>query len=202
MHKQIAFIILIGSTLLWACKNDRQEEPIAGRYIEEIRKETIHFTDGSTYELNLQPETRVFYLVRHAEKDTFPQHDPDLTPEGVKRADRLFEILKGTRVDDIYSTLTMRTLATGEPLANGKGLKMRPYESRKMKELYQTIVDSTRAKRIVVIGHSNNLPAFANYLGDKEWFSQSWDESDYDNLVIILDQDDNKEVLPLRYTLK
>ena len=194
-----ALIITLG---ILACTSGKKEEPIAGKYIDHVNKETIVFEDGTQYVMEVGDETRVFYLVRHSEKDTFPKHDPDLTPEGVNRSNRLFEMLKGTRIDDIYSTLYMRTLSTAEPLANGKGLKMKPYEARQMRDLYNNIIDSTRAKRVLLVGHSNNIPAFANFMAGKDVYNQTFDEEDYDHFVIVLDHGETKEVLPLRFSNK
>ena len=65
----------------------------------------------------------MFYIVRHAEKETGIDPgtmktftDPPLSLAGNQRALKLKEILGSKNVKHIYSTNTLRTISTAEPL--------------------------------------------------------------------------------------
>ena len=56
-------------------------------------------------------------LVRHAEKQD-EGFNPDLTPDGAARAERLAEIAADAGVEAIYTTEFCRTALTAQPAAN------------------------------------------------------------------------------------
>jgi broad specificity phosphatase PhoE len=122
-------------------------------------------------------------LVRHAEKGTDDPKDPELSEAGKQRAQRLAQVLKQTRVDAIYSTPYKRTRNTVAPLAEAKGLSIVTYDPSKLEEVDQ-LLQKFAGGTIVVVGHSNTVPGIANYLTGKNEF-QNFDESDYDNLLLI-----------------
>jgi hypothetical protein len=63
-----------------------------------------------------------FILVRHAEKVMESGSDPELKPEGVKRAESFVGLFTKSSIDAIYSTNYKRTRNTVTPLANAKSL--------------------------------------------------------------------------------
>jgi broad specificity phosphatase PhoE len=73
--------------------------------------------------------SHTLYLIRHAEKATTPANDPPLTAEGEVRAQVLKDSLSGKNIKHIYSTNTLRTRTTAEPLANELGLDINPYDT-------------------------------------------------------------------------
>ena len=187
--------------LVVSCKEKKPNiQSITGLYVSEIKKDVISFDNGLEYDLGVGSDSYVYYLVRHAEKDTIPANDPRLTDIGISRAGKLYEILKGTRIDGIYSTLFMRTLETVDSIASAKGVSIKPYDPSDFKDLHKRIVDSTSYKRILISGHSNTTPVFANYLSGTNFFTQSFDESDYDDFLIVVDRGDaGKDLIPLKY---
>src|SRR5690349_10813501 len=66
-------------------------------------------------------ETTVL-IVRHAEKGT--GSDPDLTPEGRKRAQALVEAARRRGVAAVYHTQYKRSLQTAEPTAAALGIPL------------------------------------------------------------------------------
>ena len=184
-----------------SCKESKPNiQSITGLYVSEIKKDVITFDTGLEYDLEAGSDAYVYYLVRHAEKDTIPTNDPRLTDFGISRASKLYDILKGTRLDGIYSTLFMRTLETVDSIASAKGVSIKPYDPSGFKDLHKMIVDSTSSKRILISGHSNTTPVLANYLSGTNFFTQSFDESDYDNFLIVVDRGDaGKDLIPLKY---
>lgn len=170
-------------------------------YITSIKDTIIIAEGGKEYKINTSKAEKIYYLIRHAEKDTIPDNsNPILTEEGLSRANYLAEMLKGTRVDAIYSTLYTRTLFTVDTLAARKGLKILPYEVSGLKELHETISNDNSQSAVVIVGHSNTTPAFANVILGRQEFNNGFDESDYDNLLIVIsDSDGNNIVHKLKY---
>jgi broad specificity phosphatase PhoE len=135
-------------------------------------------------ELPAQDKLTTFILIRHAEKDmTQSTNDPDLSPEGKKRAERLAALLNEGEVNAIYSTPYKRTRQTVEVLAKAKGLKIEDYQVNKEEEIDRMIANHAGGT-IVVSGHSNTIPWFANKLLGYEKY-RPWEDGDYDNVLLI-----------------
>ena len=113
---------------------------------------------------------RVVILVRHAEKADEPRADPPLTEAGRARADALAKTVDAARVSAVIVTPFLRTRGTAEPLA--RALSLTPIETPIAGGLaahVRTVADSVRARpageAIVVVGHSNTIPAIIAALG-------------------------------------
>ena len=118
-----------------------------------------------------------FILIRHAEKEATGT-DPNLTKEGEERAKKLVSMLEKQHVDEIYSTNFNRTKNTVKPLAEAKGLQVKTYDK-------QPDVANLKGT-IVIVGHSNTIPALANQLIGKDQF-KNFDDTDFGNILIIKD---------------
>lgn len=181
--------ILLGICILLAFGCKPKVIDFNGKYISEIERNIITFEDGNTMELNNEDGSKTFYLVRHAEKDTLPKKNPILTDAGYERSYRLAQIFKKTRLDAMYSTLYNRTIHTVDSLGNAKGLKTNIYQPKDLKQMSIDLADSKELNKVVIAGHSNTTPALANvFMGDKI-IETGFDESDYDNFLIV-------EILP------
>ena len=170
-----------------------------GKSILKIEREVIKFEDEST--LNLSNSNRVWYLVRHAEKDTTMKENPELNPEGVARATKLAEIFKGSQLDALYTTLYSRCISTIDPLSQLKGMPMRTYAPGKLKSLIDTIQLQKDLNHILIVGHSNTIPATANIILGKQLFTTSIEEDVYDNFYIVAEnqKDSVSNVYKLKY---
>lgn len=124
-----------------------------------------------------------FILVRHAEKVIESGSDPELKPEGVKRAESFAALFSKTSVDAIYSTNYKRTRNTVVPLANAKELTVNAYASLKATDL-ESLLAKHKGGTIVIAGHSNTIPDIANALIGEKRFEQFADD-DYGNILII-----------------
>src|ERR1043165_7635728 len=62
-------------------------------------------------------------LVRHAEKGTNSDKDPDLSPAGRARADALAEMLKDSGLVAIFTSEFKRTIETAAPTARAVGIE-------------------------------------------------------------------------------
>lgn len=115
-----------------------------------------------------QPSTII--LVRHAEKAATPANDPGLTPAGEQRARDLALALADAHVSTIITTQYQRTQATAKPLMDSA--KITPIivaaasDTKAHAEAVAAKARSSAAGSIVlVIGHSNTIPAIIAALG-------------------------------------
>jgi 2,3-bisphosphoglycerate-dependent phosphoglycerate mutase len=144
----------------------------------------------------LEQPTTVF-LVRHAEKDF--GDDPDLTPEGQERAERLCEMLKNTNLAAIYSTDLRRTVQTAEPTAAAKDLQIRIYSPYDLRFFAPQLLRRHRGETILVVGHSNTTPALASLLDPNADYPR-FSELDYTNLYIMsIPRQGDPKLLKLRF---
>lgn len=125
-------------------------------------------------------------LVRHAERATEPANDPVITPAGEQRAQALAAALKDAGVQAIVTTQFQRTRLTAKPLADALGLAAEVVEARGAthpQEVARTVLSRHAGKTVVVVGHSNTVPAIAAALGAPGPGEIA--DTTYDNLFIV-----------------
>lgn len=107
-------------------------------------------------------EPMMVYLVRHGEK-ALEGKDPDLTPQGRQRAQNIAAMLGKTGIAHIFSTDTLRTRQTAQPLAQASGLQVQLYEPKAP----QALVAKVKALNgpVLVVGHSNTLSELVRLFG-------------------------------------
>lgn len=109
--------------------------------------------------------TLAFVLVRHAEKATDDPKDPSLGDAGRARAARLAASFDGVPVSAVYATGYRRTQATAQPTAEAHGLPVRTYEADMPADAFAATLRTTHASgTVLVVGHSNTVPAIASAL--------------------------------------
>ena len=139
---------------------------------------------GTAVDQNGIEETATTYvLVRHAEKANDGTKDPVLTKQGQERAERLTQMLLPTKVDVIYSTNYQRTRQTVMPLAEKLDLEVIAYNPFD-KKAFLDLQEGTQGKTVLIVGHSNTVPAMVNQLIGKEQVNQL-EEDEYDKLFIV-----------------
>lgn len=192
------FILGILALLIISCKTDVVD--VNGKYIQSIERNIITLEGGHTLELDNSKGAKTIYLVRHAEKDTIPKSNPILTEAGYDRSFRLAELFKKTRLDAIYSTLYNRTMHTVDSLGNAKGLKTMIYQPKDLKQIGIDITESKEINKVIISGHSNTTPALANVFMGEKIIDLGFEESDYDNFLIVqINPDGGKTLYQLRY---
>jgi 2,3-bisphosphoglycerate-dependent phosphoglycerate mutase len=130
-----------------------------------------------------RPVTTVI-LVRHAEKKLEPNNqDPDLSPEGVERAQEIARVFGNAGINAIYATQYKRTQQTVRPLSERTGVTATVLEASQPDELIKRIQTSLRGQTIFVAGHNNTVPAIASQLSGEAF--PVIPESEYDNLFIV-----------------
>lgn len=200
MQRIIYTVLFTISILLISCSPKQVKTITNGTYISAIQEGVIIDEFGKEFLIDVQEDDKIYYLVRHAEKDTVPADNPNLTKKGLQRANYLANMMKGTRVDAVYSTMYTRTLFTIDTLAARKGLKILPYKPSALKPIYESISQDSTKSAVVIAGHSNTTPALANVILGRQEFPTGFDESDYDNILIVLDKPNEENVVyKLRY---
>lgn len=107
----------------------------------------------------------VFVLVRHAEKATDDPKDPTLSEAGVARAKRLAESLADAPVVAAYATKYHRTQLTAAPTSMSHHLDVQTYDaSLPAFEFARLLRDAHPTGTVLVVGHSNTIPALAAVL--------------------------------------
>lgn len=192
----IGFLIVA----MFSCKEETKKVDINGKTLRAIQSNKLILEDSMEFVLNEDSISKIFYLIRHGEKDTSIKVEPPLTEDGLKRATKVADIMRGTRVDAIYSTLTLRTMFTVDSLADIKAMSILPYENKGLKEILEKVKTSDEHNRIFMVGHSNTIPSITNTLAGKDVFTKTFDESDYGNFVIVvLKKSGLSDVYALRY---
>ena len=150
--------------------------------------------------VRLDPPT-VVLLVRHAEKAAQPADDPPLTAEGQRRADALVAIARDAGVAAIVTTQFLRTKGTAEPTAKALSITSEVIAAQGAGHA-QGVADAIRqrfaGRTVLVVGHSNTVPAIVESLGAPR--PTALCDSDYDHLyVVILSQGSPARVIKSRY---
>ena len=134
-----------------------------------------------------------YYIVRHAEKETASAgttmstpDDPPLSAAGRIRAIELREALRTKGIRYIFSTNTIRTVSTAQPLNELRGAtKIELYNTRDSLDfLIQKLKDIQKGHSLIV-GHSNTVDDIVNKLCGETKIAGDLPDSEYDNLYIV-----------------
>ena len=147
-----------------------------------------------------KPAATHIILVRHAEKMA-EGSDPDLSPAGKARAELLTKMLADADVAAIYSSDRKRARETAAPLAASKKIKVIEYNPSAPganQKMAAEIVEKYRGRTVLVVGHSNTVPALIEALGLAG--APKIEETEYDNLFICtVTPDGAAHLVRLRY---
>jgi broad specificity phosphatase PhoE len=127
-----------------------------------------------------EPSTTVF-LVRHAEKSA-EGADPSITEAGRKRAKALADMLADAGITAIFSSEFHRTQETAAPLAERLGLKVTVIPGKDIDGLLARVRELKPGARVLVVGHSNTIPAAASRLTGAKAAEMS--DTEYDRLYV------------------
>ena len=137
------------------------------------------------------PSTRqatVVLLVRHAEKAPAPADDPPLSEAGSVRARALAAALADAGVDAIVVTPRLRTRATAQPLADARGLQPEEVALAGGAAAHaQAVAAAVRRHAggvVLVVGHSNTIPAIVAALGGPSFPDLC--DGEYSNLYMLV----------------
>ena len=145
--------------------------------------------------------TTSYYIVRHAEKDagttmtagTVRTSDVPLSQQGMKRAEALNSQLQGKKISKIYSTNTIRTKSTAEPLSKSIGVPIQIYDA--VDSGFVQLLKNSK-ENVLVVGHSNTVDDLVNALMEKKLLNDLPD-AQYGDIFIVHKKNNGK-----RYEVK
>jgi len=127
-----------------------------------------------------------YYIVRHAEKAVQAANmssDVPLSEKGKERAEALKEILKNKKISYIFSTNTIRTKSTAQPIADYLGLQIESYGPLP-DETFITKLRSLK-KNVLIVGHSNTVDDIVNMLCKRKEVAGDLPDTAYNKLFIV-----------------
>jgi broad specificity phosphatase PhoE len=129
------------------------------------------------------PHPTVVLLVRHGEKEQ--GEDPALSQAGRARAQALVHAASSAGVSAIYATPYRRTQQTAQPLAQQLGLPVtvRDAGAEQARAFVRELLRTHAGQTVLVVGHSNTLPALAEALTGEPLEAVADDE--YDLLLVV-----------------
>ena len=159
-----------------------------------MRKNIVGFVSATFFLISacLAEAQQAIYLVRHGETvapkgtDTRP-----LSEAGQRRAALLAAMLKDAGIKAIFTSDLERTIKTAEPLA--QGLRIEPKALAQLNvQFKQSDVDAFvsllrtehRGDIVLLVGHTNTVPALLKALGHPEEIKVP--ETEFDNLFVLI----------------
>jgi broad specificity phosphatase PhoE len=128
------------------------------------------------------------YVVRHAEKISSTDsaakmmaNDPPLSEAGKVRAIVLKDELKSKHIKHIYSTNTVRTRTTVEPLSQATKINIESYSNV---DSLVNVVQSMKGN-VLIVGHSNTVDDIVNKLCRQTKIATDLNDKEYDNLFVV-----------------
>jgi broad specificity phosphatase PhoE len=139
-------------------------------------------------------------LVRHAEKAATPANDPDISAAGQARAQDLKTRLAGAGVTLVIHSEARRTKQTAKPTADAAHAPMKQIAAG-VADPVTPVVAAIKAAgtkaTVLVVGHSNTIPAIARKLGDPA--PPDIADNVYDTMIVIQLGKPKSKVIHARY---
>jgi len=134
-----------------------------------------------------------YYIVRHAEKETATvgttmntPDNPPLSAAGRVRAIELRDALTGKSIRYIFSTNTIRTIATAQPFNELRGAtKIQFYNTKDSLDHFIQKLKAINKGNSLIVGHSNTVDDIVNKLCGEVKIPNDLPDSEYDNLYIV-----------------
>jgi broad specificity phosphatase PhoE len=132
---------------------------------------------------------QIVFVVRHAERADGGQpgggmmgNDPPLSEAGTARAKRLAAMLASADVKHVFTTELQRTQQTGAPTAAAAKVQPTVVQASDAAGLLAQV--RAAAGNVLVVGHSNTVPALLKQLGVTA--PDSIPDNEYDNLFVVV----------------
>ena len=152
-----------------------------------------------------QDSPTVVVVIRHAEKVADGSNDPSLSEAGVKRAQELVELAEEAGVKAIYTTQYKRSQETARPLAARLSVPVTSVEINKENagaypaKLAKDVLSKHAGQVVLIIGHSNTVPAIVEALGGKRPAAID-DATEFDRVfVVVVPKSGGAKVIKTRY---
>lgn len=128
-------------------------------------------------------EATTIIVMRHAEKESGKDPDPELSSEGKKRAVQLAYLFKDMPVTRLLATPFKRTQHTLANIASDKNIMVESYEPSKIPELASNLKQLS-GQTVVIAGHANTAPDLVNQLLNEKKYNQL-NENEFGKIWIV-----------------
>lgn len=136
------------------------------------------------------------FLVRHAEPNYATSSiDPELSSDGLVCANELAVILRNVTISAVYSTDTIRTKATAQPLASSNNLQIKLYTDHN--SLVNEVKQKYNGKNVLIVGHQPNIPQIISAFGAKVYTVEDFEY--YKIFIVAIPTFGQPWSVPLRY---
>ena len=136
----------------------------------------------------------VIFIVRHAEKASSGDKDPDLSVQGQKRADALAHILQDSQITSVFVTEFKRTQRTAAPTATAAHVTPTVLPANDIGALVEKL--HALKGNALVVGHGNTIPDLLKTLGVATPISIP--DDDYTEIFVVF-VGDTPQLFRLRY---
>ena len=136
----------------------------------------------------------VIFIVRHAEKASSGDKDPDLSVQGQKRADALAHILQDSQITSVFVTEFKRTQRTAEPTATAAHVTPTVLPANDIGALVEKL--HALKGNALVVGHGNTISDLLKALGIAT--PVNIPDDDYAEIFVVL-VGDPPQLLRLHY---
>jgi broad specificity phosphatase PhoE len=129
----------------------------------------------------------VVLLVRHGEKAAEPPQDPPLSESGQARAQALIAVARDAGVTAIITTQYDRTRSTAAPTATALKVTPEVVTAGPLAQHAKAVADQVRKHAggtVLVVGHSNTIPAIVGALGAPQ--PREICDGEYDTLFVVV----------------
>ena len=129
----------------------------------------------------------VVLLVRHAEKAAQPPQDPPLSEAGSARAQALVAVARDAGVTAIITTQFERTRKTAEPTAAALHITPEVVDAGPAAQHAKAVAEQVlkhAGGTVLVVGHSNTVPAIVGALGAPR--PRDLCDSEYDQVFVVV----------------
>lgn len=141
------------------------------------------FFTANAHSQSLEPTKIIMF--RHAPKNLDESSNDSLSPEGKKRAQAFTQLASLYNIKAIYSSSAARALQTVAPLSKKTSLEVdssiSPFD---YSTLIETIENKHSGSTVVLVGHSNTIPSFINFLVPDANL-KTIPENNYDDIFIV-----------------
>lgn len=132
--------------------------------------------------------TTTIIFVRHAEQTSHDEADPPLSDAGKRRVAQLSRQLVDADVvagiNAVYSTPLKRSLETAQPVADALDLPINSYDAADTETVLKTILNNHKGEIVLVVGHSNTVPALIANLGASKNVPPIA-QGEFDNIYVV-----------------
>lgn len=198
-HAPLPFCMLLLAGA-FACNHTKNIQKM--RSLSGINAGTLEWDDGSTQPIAHWGDSTatVIICVRHCEKAKDDSNDPDLTPEGQARAERLGRILARAGLDTVFTTQYKRTRQTGEAVQrHSGGATLRSFQADAQETWLRDLLRGSGGKQYLYVGHQSTVPQLLNQLTRSQRFYNIPDHEFGLLYIAVIDGNGACEVLECRY---